>query len=122
MQCVFADNSPADGCHVEVSNGIATNLIRNSNSDSVEGCISDIDSGIYNISVYDINDDGSITLVAIYRNITVFTYDQQSSIIAPSSTFEFTSMISISSSTQVTTSSTGAGNLYASEWHLNVKH
>ena len=103
MQCVFADNSPADGCRVEVSNGIATNLIRNSNSDSVEGCISDIDSGIYNISVYDINDDGSITLVAIYRNITVFTYDQQSSIIAPSSTF---TSISISSSTQVTTSST----------------
>ena len=104
MQCVFADNSPADGCRVEVSNGIATNLIRNNNSDSVEGCISDMDSGTYNISVYDINDDGSITLVAIYRNITVLTYDQQSSIIAPSSTF--TSMISISLSTQVTTSST----------------
>ena len=111
---MFADNSPADGCRVEVSNGIATNLIRNSNSDSVEGCISDIDSGIYNISVYDINDDGSITLVAIYRNITVFTYDQQSSIIAPSSTF--TSMISISSSIQVTTSSTSTietGNIWA---------
>lgn len=84
VQCIFADISPTDGCHIELTYRDTTsiNIIRpdNCTSDSVEGCISDIDSGTYNISIYDIDSTVPFT---VYRDI-VFT--RQSYTIAPSST------------------------------------
>ena len=80
VKCIFISNSSANGCVVEVvahGDVVATiTAIRHNNSDSVEGCVSDIDSGIYNITIYyayDKNDDGSVdnTSVTVYRDVTL---------------------------------------------------
>ena len=77
VQCTFADNSPAKGCHViAVSNNATTSIditIQDINNTRIEGCLSDISSGVYNITIYDIKSDGSIsaTPVTVYHNITV---------------------------------------------------
>ena len=78
VQCTFADNSPAKGCHVNViavSNNATTSIdiTTRDNNTRIEGCLSDISSGVYNITIYDIKSDGSIsaTPVTVYHNITV---------------------------------------------------
>ena len=90
VQCIFANASPADGCYIKVTcrdTITSTELIRHDNSDSVEGCIVDIDSGAYNISIYDINHNGTIgaTPAIVYRDI-MFAKQPSSSIVTPTIT------------------------------------
>ena len=86
VQCIFADTSPADGCHIEVTHRGTTiktiDIIRQDNSNSVEDCISDISSGIYNISIYYNNDSGTIP-VALYQDI-VFIHQWSSMMLTSS--------------------------------------
>ena len=74
VQCTLADNSPAKGCHVIAVTNSATTCIditRQDNSTSIEECLFDIHSGVYNITIYDINADGNISTTPV----TVYVYN-----------------------------------------------
>ena len=87
VTCVLAQDSLAKGCHIEIatSNSTRNILKRYANftrqNDSViviEDCILDINSGVYDISVYDINDDRtfSSTPVVVYRDVIFIKHTQ----------------------------------------------
>ena len=70
--CVFASNSPATGCRIDVVRGstiVQFNIImRQDDSNSVEGCVTDISSGTYEVLVYDTI---SNTPVTVYSDVIV---------------------------------------------------
>jgi hypothetical protein len=69
--CYFVKGSIALGCHIEFSqNGqvvYADNITKDNDMTSAIKTFSDIIDGIYNITVYDINSDNTISSDAAYN-------------------------------------------------------
>ena len=69
--CTFSTHATAVGCEIELQNNIMT-LSRRFNRDVnniAEGCISNVVTGYYNLYVYDVENDNTLSqLPAIIKN------------------------------------------------------
>ena len=75
--CKFSTHATAVGCEIQLQNNIMT-LSRRFNRDVniAEGCISNISSGYYDLYVYDVENDNTLSrLPAIIKN-QVFVDEQ----------------------------------------------
>ena len=109
--CRFSINTIAVGCELQLRNTIMT-LSRRFNRDIniAEGCISNIITGYYDLYVYDVENDNTLSqLPAIIKN-QVFVDEQTTTIVTTTGSIATTGSI-ITTSTITTTSTTTTARL-----------
>ena len=75
--CKFSTHATAVGCEIQLQNNIMTLTVRFDRDVNIaEGCISNISSGYYDLYVYDVENDNTLShLPAIIKN-QVFVDEQ----------------------------------------------
>ena len=77
MVCKFSTHATAVGCELQLQNSTITLSVRfDTDVNIAEGCISNISSGYYDLYVYDVENDNTLSrLPAIIKN-QVFVDDE----------------------------------------------
>ena len=107
MVCRFSINTIAIGCEIKLQNSniSQTGKFHRDINNIAEGCISNIITGYYDLYVYDVENDNTLSqLPAIIKN-QVFVYKQTTT----SSTTTTVATTTVTTTTLVTTSVTSAG-------------
>ena len=82
--CRFSINTTAVGCELQLQNS-TMRLLRTDVNNIAEGCISNIITGYYDLYVYDVENDNTLSqLPAIIKN-QVFVDEQTTTVLASSS-------------------------------------
>ena len=111
--CKFSTHATAVGCELQLQNNIMT-LSRRFNRDVniAEGCISNINTGYYDLYVYDVENDNTLSqLPAIIKN-QVFVDEQTTTIVT--ATGSITTTGSIITTSTITTTALASSSLILS--------
>ena len=117
--CVHSTNTKAVGCEIQLQNGTMTLSGRfNRDVDIAEGCISNIISGYYDLYVYDVENDNTLSqLPAIIKN-QVFVDEPTTTTSTTGSITTASSLISTSSSLIIAKTATSSTVLTSSSISL----
>ena len=113
--CRFSINTIAVGCEIELQNNNETQTGRFDRdvNNIAEGCISNIITGYYDLYVYDVENDNTLSKLPAFIKNQVFVDEQTTTTLSTTTTTTTTTTVTATTSllitTLVTTSVTSAG-------------